>query len=577
MGRAEDILKGLASLREENMLCDIQLEAEGRHVSAHKAVLASASPYFRAMFCGNFKETTDEVVSMKEMSFIGLKNVVECIYATDVIATIDVENIEHVLPTADMLQMNDIIQELVEWMSENIEAKNCLQFLEMAGTVSIEHLEEEISAFILKNFVEVSELTDFENISKATLVGFLAADILKTNIDEFVVYKAARKWILANEVTDDDVVEIMSQVRFGLINPDQLREEILNEPFIQMNRSCHDLIEDAMLYHANVFSQPFYQGTLNKPRGEAGLLMIPCGDTAEGFNMREDYVNVECVSFPEVKHSYVSSRRDIPIVFESMTCIAMNNFLYLFGVYCHSYQTFTKRYHASTDTWLDLAPVPREALVDRAIAHSGNNIFLLGGLSVDSETAFGTDPDNIVNHMDIYDISQNTWTPSIIPAKLAYASAAELRGNIYLTGGDDGHDEDSTGGVWAYDVNGKKWQSKAPMNQGRYFHVLEAVGDNLYAIGGRRFDDNDPDAFTIEMYDPVANQWTFLLPHIYTNFGNSSFVVGTKIYLIGGNFLRDEVHEFDAETKELSDIGELPSDNTSTRNVSAFMILPKLL
>ena len=577
MGRAEEILKGLASLREDNMLCDIQLEAEGRHISAHKAVLAAYSPYFRAMFCGAFRETAEKVVYMKEMSFIGLKNVIECIYATDVITTIDVRSIEHVLPTAHMLQMNDIVQELVEWMGKNINTMNCLLFLEMAKRFSIERLQNEITAFILKNFVEVSELTDFENIPKATLIDFLASDTLKTNTDEFVVYKAARKWILARDITSDDVVEIMSQVRFGLIDPDQLEKEILCDQFMKMN--CHDLLENAMQYHANLFSHPLYKGTLNKPHGEAGLFLIPNGDRAEGYNMEKDYVNVEFFSFPEVKHSYVSLRLDIPIVFESMTCITVNNFLYLFGVCGHTYQTFTKRYHASTDTWLDLAvPVPKEALVGRAIAHSGNNIFLLGGLSVDSETEFGTDPNNIVRNMDVYDIPQNTWTLREIPEKLTYASAAELRGHIYLTGGDDGSDEFATNQVWAYDENAKLWQPKAPMNQGRYFHVLEAVAANLYVIGGRCYeDDNISYEDSIEMYTPVANQWTVLLSGIGTNFGHSSFVVGNKIYLVGGNDSRDDVYQYDVETKELSVTGELPSYNTSTRNVSAFMILPKLL
>ncbi len=61
MGRAEDILKGLSSLREEDILCDVHLYAEGKVISAHKAVLAAGSPYFKAMFGGKFKESKLQV------------------------------------------------------------------------------------------------------------------------------------------------------------------------------------------------------------------------------------------------------------------------------------------------------------------------------------------------------------------------------------------------------------------------------------------------------------------------------------------------------------------------------------
>ena len=44
------LLSGLAQLQEQGLLCDAELQVEGRVFRAHKAVLAASSPYFAAMY-----------------------------------------------------------------------------------------------------------------------------------------------------------------------------------------------------------------------------------------------------------------------------------------------------------------------------------------------------------------------------------------------------------------------------------------------------------------------------------------------------------------------------------------------
>ncbi len=573
MGRAEEVLKGLASLREENMLCDVQLEAAGQLIPAHKAVLAASSSYFKAMFLGKFRETTERVIPMKEVSPVGLMSVIESIYTTKI--TLDMRNIEDIFPVSHLLQMNDIVDECIQWMRRNITKGNCFKFLRIAEKFNVENLEKTITAFILKNFIDVSEMKNFENISKSALIRYLASDTLKTNVDEFVAYKAARKWILANEVPSEAVVEIMSNIRFGLIMPDQLMKEISRDPIIQVNMKCRDMIDDAMLYHTNLFMQPFSEGTINKPRGEAGLLLIPAGERGEGYNMKEDFVDMKFVSFPGLKKAGFSSRLDIPIVFDSMSYVQINNFLYVFGVNSQ-YQNFAKRYDASMDNWLDLPSVPGQAVIGAAIARSGKQIFLFGGMVVNKETKFQIISPRIIDNVYVYDIPRNNWVEGkCLPTQLVYSAAAEINGNIFVTGGEPRH-ENTQNKVLSYDIKAKMWLTKAPMNHRRCQHTIVAVDDKLYAFGGRTV---DPDVNTkaIETYDPLSNQWTVLLHNGYDNSSCSSFIKN-KIYLVGGHTtsFNEHVYGYDIEKRKLSKMnGKLPSK--CTRNISAFMILPHLL
>ena len=573
MGRAEEVLKGLASLREEDVLCDIQLEAEGKRLSAHKAVLAAASPYFKAMFSGKFKETREEVVPINEVTFEGLRNIIECIYTTKV--TVDMTNIEEVLPTAHLLQMNDIVKECVEWMDGKITTANCLQLLEIAEKFCIEKLVSKVNDFILKNFVTVSEMKGFCNVSRPALVKYLACDTLKTNIgNEFAAYKAARNWILANEPPAEGIEEIMSCVRFGLIKPNQLMKEILRDPIAQVSKKCQEMIDDAMLYHTNLFTQPLHEGTVNKPRGKAGLLIMPSSDVAEGFNVTDDHVDMEFISFPGLKDSNLSSRLDFPVVYESMSSIQINNFLYFFGLNGKFYQNFAKRYDASVDKWLELAPCPGPAVIGSAIASHRGQIFLLGGMIVDRQTEFRIHCEKMIDNAYIYDISQNMWAKSnAMPVALVYSAAAEVQGNIYLVGGE--HNDSTSNKVWAYDMKAKIWLTKAPMNHRRCQHALQAVDDKLYVFGGRRVEGSrNENTKSIEMYDPVANQWTILLNSAIETSACCSFVNGNKIYLVGGYDFYDRVHFYDIEKMTIQKVrGKL---SKCIRHVTALMILPKL-
>ncbi len=132
----EKLVAGLSAQQAQGTLCDIELKAEHQTIPAHKGVLAAATPYFEAMFTGRFDETKAHVVEIKDVTFTGLKNVVQYIYATRI--KITTENITDILPAAHLLQMTDLVQECKEWMSAELSDNNCFDFLRLAEKFNIE-------------------------------------------------------------------------------------------------------------------------------------------------------------------------------------------------------------------------------------------------------------------------------------------------------------------------------------------------------------------------------------------------------------------------------------------------------
>ena len=82
----------LSSMRQQNMLADVSVVAGNREIRAHRAVLASASPYFYAMFTGDLSESRQEVVTLKEVDPTALELLIEYCYTAEV--PVNEENVQ---------------------------------------------------------------------------------------------------------------------------------------------------------------------------------------------------------------------------------------------------------------------------------------------------------------------------------------------------------------------------------------------------------------------------------------------------------------------------------------------------
>ncbi len=172
------------------------------------------------------------------------------------------------------------------------------------------------------------------------------------------------------------------------------------------------------------------------------------------------------------------------------------------------------RYDASTDTWLELAPIPRHTAVCPAVACWEGQIFCVSGWLVNEKSPandFSVNQEQISEDVYAYNIMDNGWSKIIItelPTKLLYEATTGLENKIYLSGGCYLSDHDETlRNLWAYDLNAKVWLTKAPMNAPRFRHMMEKVNGKLYVFGGRGDNDDDPPT-SIEIYNPLANQWS---------------------------------------------------------------------
>ena len=102
----EQLLEGLHQLRQQEELCDVVLRVDGSRIHAHRVVLSSCSPYFKAMFTGSLCEREKEEIEMKSVDEAALSSLVEFAYTGKI--RITHANVQALLPAANLLQLRSV-------------------------------------------------------------------------------------------------------------------------------------------------------------------------------------------------------------------------------------------------------------------------------------------------------------------------------------------------------------------------------------------------------------------------------------------------------------------------------------
>ncbi len=252
-------------------MCDITLEAQGRQIHAHKAMLALASPYFHVMFTSDFKEKNEKVITLHDVTYEGLAGVIDLIY--DPVskpvyrhekAKITDSNVGDVLGAASLLQIPIIISICERHLEENMHASTWCQFRALGDKYGLKRVVDRADQLFLMHFVDIIKTPGFSDVSKEYLIRYLSANALSVRGNELHVFKAAYEWISADIQRAQHTEEIMQHVRFMLINSAHL-DRLVDLPIIKEEKTCQELIQNASQYQLDVYKQPLITCQQNMP------------------------------------------------------------------------------------------------------------------------------------------------------------------------------------------------------------------------------------------------------------------------------------------------------------------------
>ncbi|XP_037659095.1 kelch-like protein 38 [Choloepus didactylus] len=545
---SSDLLRQLNGFRQNRVLTDVSLCAGAWEVPCHRNVLASSSPYFKAMFCSNFRESSEAKVQLKGIDAATLDQIVLYVYTGEL--HIAAENVLPLMEAASMLQYPKLFEACSSHLQGQLTPSNCLGMIRLSEILSCKTLKNKARAVALKYFPEVAASADLKDLCPLELRDYLGDDGLCG--EEEKVFDALMVWI-RHDLQDRKqyLQELFEQVRLQYIHPAFFYHFIANDALLQASPACQTLLETAK---RQMFS--WYGTSALDPKP---LCHVPPRNAYQDFlillgGRKDNQQTTRDVLLYDGQTGQWQSLAKLPTRLYKASAVALHRSVYVLGgmaasagksLVSHDVYIFSlklnqwrlgepmlvaryshrstahknfifsiggigerqevlgsmERYDSICNVWESVAGMP-VGVLHPAVAVKDQRLYLFGGEDI---------MQNPVRLIQVYHISRNMWFKmETRMIKNVCAPAVLLGERIVIVGG-------YTRRILAYDPQSNKFVKCADMRDRRMHHGATVIGNKLYVTGGRRLtvDCSIEDSDSFDCYDPESDTWTSQgqLPH----------------------------------------------------------------
>ena len=242
------VLELLNGHRKQNQkLCDLQLNVEGRLFPVHRSVLAACSPYLFAMFNGELKESKQSVVELKDVDADVIESIIDFSYTG--LIQITTENVEKILEHATLLQFPEVCDICCAFLKEQLNPTNCIGIRHFVSLHACKEFLQVVNDFIKINFCKVVTSEEFMSIPYDLFKYLLSCHDLNVDCEERV-YVAMMKWLKfdTNE-RSKYFCKLLKEVKLPLITVEFMMKYIDTNPLIRNCLECLDLLDETKNYH----------------------------------------------------------------------------------------------------------------------------------------------------------------------------------------------------------------------------------------------------------------------------------------------------------------------------------------
>lgn len=227
--------------------------------------------------------------------------------------------------------------------------------------------------------------------------------------------------------------------------------------------------------------------------------------------------------------------------------------------------TRSDRYDPNTNTWTRIGNAPTK------ITHAGVAVDEANGVAYMAGGYIGDFPDPMgTNVVWKYHAASDTWTQiKPLPIARGAGGAALIGQTLYFFGGGSADRTSDHTNTWSLNLAdaSANWVARADMLHARNHFGHAVVNGRIYVIGGQiGLEAASVNMAHVERYNPSANRWEAVtsLPRVLSHFtGSTDVYKGRYIFLAGGehphNTAMADVLMYDAQLDRWSTMTSLPA------------------
>ncbi|XP_071083469.1 kelch-like protein 10 [Haliotis cracherodii] len=510
----------LTDMRDQGLFCDVLINFpdEGKKIYVHRAVMASCSLYFRALFTSQMKESGQAAIEIPGIRHGDMEAIVRYAYTRH--ANLNSNNIENVLCAADRLHVFGLVKICSDFLRESLCVENSIGIMRLAQYFNCPNLAKESRWFVLRNIAHiVSRNSEFQSLNINELCELLQADELNFPEEDEVV-QAIMNWVKFDEkARKKHYFSLLSSTRLGLVRVRTFEDCLLRNWDISKSPDCAALVKKG--YKLCEINQqcriPFLQGTSNpmlRPRVPHEVIFVLGGWCHDGVcGLFETYDDRADRWYRNVKLTF-----DQNIAYHAL--VTLDQCIYVVGGYTATkYLNTTRKFDCHLKVWTEVAPMHAKRCYVCAAALN-DQVYACGGF------------DGFVRHSSVeyYNPARNQWVVAASMRQVrSDAGATALGGKLYVAGGFNGQHCLDTAEM--YDPNTDQWSDIESLSSPRSGVALVKYRRSVYAIGG--FSGNRR-LKTVEKYDPRVSHWVMVAD---MGIGRSNFaatVCDGLLFAIGG-------------------------------------------
>lgn len=421
---SKQLFNSLEDMYRHDRHTDTQLKVGDETFKCHRVVLASASPYFDAMFSSGMLESQNGTVNIHDCSVDVFRNILDFVYSGRKVVTFD--NCEDLLKAAAIFQMRQLHEKCEQYLLSNLTPDNCLGAWKLAKSYDCPALCKKAWLLILMNFTDICRTEDFMFLDKDELIKIITDDNLNVTNEEVVCDSIFRWYEKDMAERKEDTINLFEYLRLPLLGSEYLLHEVEPMELVRESSRCRDIVKEAITYHM----LPARRSEFNSARiaFRNNLTMEEVLIVLGGYNSQsEKVVDVFAFSFLQQKWFFLTPML-FPLGREFASCVYGNDIFVSGG---SQKLDCLLRYRSENNEWYRCTS-PVQGRRRHAMVALGGSIYVLGGF----DDNIKEESSKTLSSVEEYDINQRTWKKGgHLPIAVRSMSSTVSKEKIFVFGG----------------------------------------------------------------------------------------------------------------------------------------------